>query len=52
MPRSTRKFSPTCAINETSYIIIVTRGHRDDMRVLQAGHRHAGALYRHDRQQA
>jgi xanthine dehydrogenase accessory factor len=23
------------AINETSYIIIVTRGHRDDMRVLQ-----------------
>ena len=26
---------PRLAINETSYIIIVTRGHRDDMRVLQ-----------------
>jgi xanthine dehydrogenase accessory factor len=26
---------PQLAVNETSYIIIVTRGHRDDMRVLQ-----------------
>jgi xanthine dehydrogenase accessory factor len=26
---------PKLAINETSYIIIVTRGHRDDMRVLE-----------------
>src|ERR1019366_2555074 len=26
---------PKLAINETSYIVIVTRGHRDDMRVLQ-----------------
>jgi xanthine dehydrogenase accessory factor len=26
---------PTLAVNETSYIIIVTRGHRDDMRVLK-----------------
>src|SRR5215471_3077702 len=26
---------PRLPINETSYIIIVTRGHRDDMRVLQ-----------------
>ena len=26
---------PTLPINETSYIIIVTRGHRDDMRVLK-----------------
>ncbi len=26
---------PQLTINETSYIIIVTRGHRDDMRVLQ-----------------
>src|SRR6478752_3093964 len=26
---------PRLAINETSYIIIVTRGHRDDMRVLE-----------------
>src|SRR5258707_133284 len=26
---------PKLSINETSYIIIVTRGHRDDMRVLQ-----------------
>lgn len=26
---------PKLAINETSYIIIVTRGHRDDMRVLK-----------------
>lgn len=26
---------PRLSINETSYIIIVTRGHRDDMRVLQ-----------------
>jgi len=26
---------PKLAINETSYLIIVTRGHRDDMRVLQ-----------------
>lgn len=26
---------PNLTINETSYIIIVTRGHRDDMRVLQ-----------------
>jgi len=26
---------PALAINETSYIVIVTRGHRDDMRVLK-----------------
>src|ERR1700757_1622718 len=26
---------PTLPINETSYVIIVTRGHRDDMRVLK-----------------
>jgi len=26
---------PKLSINETSYIVIVTRGHRDDMRVLQ-----------------
>jgi xanthine dehydrogenase accessory factor len=26
---------PKLAINETSYIVIVTRGHRDDMRVLK-----------------
>jgi len=26
---------PTLPVNETSYIIIVTRGHRDDMRVLK-----------------
>lgn len=26
---------PSLAINETSYLIIVTRGHRDDMRVLK-----------------
>jgi xanthine dehydrogenase accessory factor len=26
---------PTLAVNETSYIVIVTRGHRDDMRVLK-----------------
>jgi xanthine dehydrogenase accessory factor len=26
---------PTLSINETSYIVIVTRGHRDDMRVLK-----------------
>ena len=26
---------PQLAINETSYVIIVTRGHRDDMRVLK-----------------
>jgi xanthine dehydrogenase accessory factor len=26
---------PSLAINETSYIVIVTRGHRDDMRVLK-----------------
>jgi xanthine dehydrogenase accessory factor len=26
---------PNLTINETSYVIIVTRGHRDDMRVLQ-----------------
>jgi xanthine dehydrogenase accessory factor len=26
---------PTLAINETSFVIIVTRGHRDDMRVLK-----------------
>ena len=26
---------PKLAINETSYVIIVTRGHRDDMRVLK-----------------
>src|SRR3974377_526377 len=29
------KFFPRLAINETRYVIIVTRGHRDDMRVLQ-----------------
>ena len=42
---------PKLNINKTSYIIIVTRGHRDDMRC-STGHRHPGALYRHDRQQA
>ena len=26
---------PTLAINETSFVIVVTRGHRDDMRVLK-----------------
>lgn len=26
---------PTLAVNESSYIVIVTRGHRDDMRVLR-----------------
>jgi xanthine dehydrogenase accessory factor len=26
---------PSLAINETSYVIVVTRGHRDDMRVLK-----------------
>jgi xanthine dehydrogenase accessory factor len=34
-PPSTRKSFPTLVINETSYLIIVTRGHRDDMRVLK-----------------
>ncbi len=43
---------PKLPINETSYIIIVTRGHRDDMRVLKLGGGDAGALHRHDRQQA
>ena len=49
---NTKTIFPTLAINETSYVIIVTRGHRDDMRVLQAGRGDAGPLYRHDRQQA
>ena len=35
MPGSTRKSSPKLPINESSYLIIVTRGHRDDMRVLR-----------------
>ena len=26
---------PNLSVNETSYVVIVTRGHRDDMRVLQ-----------------
>ena len=34
-PRSTKRSSRSSPINETSYLIIVTRGHRDDMRVLQ-----------------
>ena len=29
------KVFPTLPINETSYLIVVTRGHRDDMRVLK-----------------
>jgi xanthine dehydrogenase accessory factor len=29
------KVFPTLAVNSTSYLIIVTRGHRDDMRVLR-----------------
>ena len=35
MPREYEEVFPQLPINETSYIIIVTRGHRDDMRVLQ-----------------
>ncbi|MEO8727235.1 MAG: XdhC/CoxI family protein [Acidobacteriaceae bacterium] len=27
--------TPECPINETSYIVIVTRGHKDDMRILR-----------------
>ena len=38
--------------NASTYMVIVTRGHRDDMRVLRLGRGHGGALYRHDRQQA
>jgi xanthine dehydrogenase accessory factor len=29
------KVFPQLSVNETSYVIIVTRGHRDDMRVLK-----------------
>ena len=35
MPRNTRTSFPQLEINTTSYLIIVTRGHRDDMRVLR-----------------
>ena len=38
--------------NASTYLVIVTRGHRDDMRVLRLGRGHRGALHRHDRQQA
>ncbi len=43
---------PKLAVNETSYLIIVTRGHRDDMRVLRWAVVDERALHRHDRQQA
>ncbi len=35
-----------------SYLLIVTRGHRDDMRVLAWARQDQRALHRHDRQQA
>ena len=35
MPSEYESVFPKLAVNETSYIVIVTRGHRDDMRVLQ-----------------
>ena len=34
-PKSTRTSSRSSPINESTYIVIVTRGHRDDMRVLR-----------------
>ena len=36
---------------ESSYIVIATRGHRDDMRVLRWAVANSGALYRHGRLQ-
>ncbi len=38
--------------NASSYLVIVTRGHKDDMRVLAWAVEHRGPLHRHDRQQA
>ena len=38
--------------NESSYIVIVTRGHRDDMRVLRWAVQTPAALHRHDRFEA
>ena len=43
---------PKLPVNETSYMIIVTRGHRDDMRVLRWAVTTPAPLHRHDRQQA
>ena len=40
------------APSESSSIVIATRGHRDDMRVLRWAVRNAGALHRHGRLQA
>jgi xanthine dehydrogenase accessory factor len=34
-PSPTSSVFPKLSVNETSYIVIVTRGHRDDMRVLR-----------------
>ncbi len=38
--------------NASTYIVIVTRGHKDDMRVLGWAAQTDAALHRHDRQQA
>ena len=35
MRKSTRRCFRNCTVTSTSYLIIVTRGHRDDMRVLR-----------------
>ena len=46
--RATAQLAP----GESSFIVIVTRGHRDDMRVLRWAVEHARRLHRHDRFQA
>ena len=51
-PTSTKTIFPKLPINESSYIMIVTRGHRDDMRVLKWAVGTQRSLHRDDRQQA
>jgi len=41
---------PQLSVNHHSYLVLVTRGHKGDLPAL--GRDHAGALHRHDRQQA
>ena len=43
---------PKLPVNSSSYIIIVTRGHRDDMRVLRWAVNTPAQVHRHDREQA
>ena len=51
-PRNTKKSSRSSPSATPAIVIIVTRGHRDDMRVLRWAVEHQRQVHRHDRQQA